>query len=163
MNIDLSEYKLVMADSIELKKGNFNAYDIEVEDDNTFYIKLDKSNVLTHNCDGYHISSLIINFFHKWFPNIIKMGKLFILNTPLVSVGVTKRKYYYSLAEFHKLSFAVKNVRYLKGLGSNDNKDWEFIFNNMNLSKIIYDKQSDKMLTIAFGTNSNLRKQWLQR
>jgi len=133
-------------------------------DDKGKKITFDKIIIATDaDPDGYHIAGLIINFFNKWFPHVIKMGKLFILNMPLISVGINKRKYYYSIEEFHKESSAMKNVRYLKGLGSNDLQDWGFIFNNLNLVKITYDKYQDKMLTIAFGNNSNLRKLWLQR
>jgi DNA gyrase subunit B len=33
-----------------------------------------------------HIASLIINMFYKWFPEVIRQGKLYILQTPLLSV-----------------------------------------------------------------------------
>ena len=35
--------------------------------------------------DGAHITSLIINLFHKWFPQVVRSGQLMILRTPLVS------------------------------------------------------------------------------
>lgn len=114
--------------------------------------------------DGHHISSLIINFIWKWFPNVIRNGKLMILKSPLVRVGQgTKRKYYYSKDEFNK---SVKNkkaedVRYLKGLGSMNSQDWEWVYRNMNLVKIVADKKANKSLQIAMGENVEERKVWL--
>ena len=111
--------------------------------------------------DGNHISSLILNFFNKWFPNVIRQGKLYKMIVPLISTeNRGKRKYYYSIDEFSKEQ-SKPNVRYLKGLGSNDLKDWEFIFNNLTLDRMSSDEYSDKILTIVFGNNVSLRKKWL--
>lgn len=110
-----------------------------------------------------HIASLIINFFYKWFPKIITSNKLFILQTPLISVDTNKvREYFYSLENFASLNKA-SNVRYLKGLGSLDLKDWRNIFSNMHLFRICADTYSDKILDIAFGSDANKRKKWLQK
>jgi DNA gyrase/topoisomerase IV subunit B len=114
--------------------------------------------------DGHHISSLIINFIWKWFPNVIRNGKLMILKSPLVRIGQgTKRKYFYSKDEFNK---SVKNkksedVRYLKGLGSMNSQDWEWVYRNMNLIKIVADKKANKSLQMAMGENAEERKLWL--
>ena len=56
-----------------------------------------------------------------------------------------------------------KNVRYLKGLGSLDLKDWEIIFKNLQLNKIINDSTTDRFLEIAFGNDARLRKKWLEK
>lgn len=114
--------------------------------------------------DGHHISSLIINFIWKWFPNVIRNGKLMILKSPLVRVGQgTKRRYFYSKDEFNR---TIKNkksedVRYLKGLGSMNSQDWEWVYRNMNLVKIVADKKANKSLQIAMGENVEERKIWL--
>jgi hypothetical protein len=80
--------------------------------------------------------------------------------------GRKDRKYFYSIEEFKKYSSSAskkpKNVRYLKGLGSNDTKDWEWIFNNMELKKFREDSQSLRFLDIAFGPSAQRRKDWLQ-
>lgn len=113
--------------------------------------------------DGAHITGLIINFFHKWFPKIILNEKLFGLNVPLLSYEENnKRKYIYNLNEF-KTDTNYKNIRYLKGLGSLDLKDWELIFKDMNLQRIINDGTTDRFLQIAFGNEANLRKKWLSK
>ena len=114
--------------------------------------------------DGHHISSLIINFIWKWFPNVIRNGKLMILKSPLMRVGQgTKRKYFYSKDEFNKSVKTKKaeDVRYLKGLGSMNSQDWEWVYRNMNLIKIVADKKANKSLQIAMGENAEERKVWL--
>lgn len=119
--------------------------------------------------DGQHITSLLINLFYRWFPYVIQKKKLATLMKPLVSCeidGRRERKYFYSLKEFEKYSATSqkkpKNVRYLKGLGSNDIKDWEWIFNNMQVMYFREDTQSMRFLDIAFGTSAQKRKDWLQ-
>lgn len=112
-----------------------------------------------------HIASLIINLFSRWFPNVIRQGKLFILQTPLLSVKENgKTKYFYSMKDFEGYNRVKKatGVRYLKGLGSLSIEDWKNVFSDMRLLKITEDSRSDKMIDIAFGSNAMLRKKWLQ-
>lgn len=112
-----------------------------------------------------HIASLVINLFFKWFPNVIRQGKLYILQTPLLSVEDNRKtKYFYSMRDFESYSRSKKpyNVRYLKGLGSLSRADWETVFSDMRLFRIAEDPKSSKMMEMAFGTNAALRKKWLQ-
>jgi DNA gyrase/topoisomerase IV subunit B len=112
-----------------------------------------------------HIASLIINLFYRWFPNVIRQGKLFILQTPLLSVDENKKKkYFFSMREFENYVKTKKpaSVRYLKGLGSLSREDWESVFSNMKLLKVTEDTKSSKMIDMAFGSNAGLRKKWLQ-
>ena len=111
-----------------------------------------------------HIASLLIHLFYTWFPKIIQHGKLFILNTPLLTTDDSKNKrtYYYSLEDFGKIN-EKKNIRYLKGLGSLSIEDWKYVFNNMYLLRIIEDSNAEKSMKIAFGDNVFLRKKWLSK
>lgn len=112
-----------------------------------------------------HIASLITNLFYKWFPNVIRQGKLYILQTPLLSVEESRKtKYFYSMRDFENYNKTKKpsNVRYLKGLGSLSRADWEHVFGDMRLFRITEDSKSSKMLEMAFGANAGLRKKWLQ-
>lgn len=114
--------------------------------------------------DGQHISSLIINFFHKWFPYIIEEGKLFKLVTPLVVCDYkNSRKYFFSSKEFIKFANNRKlsNVNYLKGLGSLSISDWEYVMSNKILFQIVKDRSSSRFLDIAFGDSTDKRKKWL--
>jgi len=117
------------------------------------------------DADGQHISSLIISFFHKWFPQIIEEKKLYRIITPLISCDVGKeRKYFYTLEEFAEFSKNARatNVKYLKGLGSLSLKDWEFVMEHKILFSIINDRSANRFLDIAFGDSSNKRKKWLE-
>ena len=113
--------------------------------------------------DGYHICSLLVNLFYRWFSHIISEGKLYILRTPLVSVGDGKnRKYYFSLEQFSQNHRTTRGVRYLKGLGSLSIEDWEWVMGNKTLQQIKEDKNSKNFIDIAFGPSSQARKKWLK-
>ena len=115
--------------------------------------------------DGQHISSLLINFFHKWFPHIVKDKRLFKIITPLVACNYGKdRRYFYSMEEFQEFSKnkKVQHLTYLKGLGSLSLEDWKYVMNNKVLFQIIPDRSAKKYLEIAFGVSSIKRKKWLQ-
>ena len=114
--------------------------------------------------DGQHISSLIISFFNRWFPEIIKAKKLYRLITPLVGCNIGKtRKYFYTLSEYNEFiaKHKVTNVSYFKGLGSLSLEDWHYIMDNKTLFQIITDSGANKYLDIAFGNDSERRKKWL--
>ena len=115
--------------------------------------------------DGQHISSLIISFFYKWFPQIIEQKRLYRIITPLVSCDSGKdRKYFFTMEEFQEFSNKSKatNVKYLKGLGSLSLKDWQYVMDNKTLFSIINDRSASKFLDIAFGDSANKRKKWLE-
>lgn len=114
--------------------------------------------------DGQHISSLIINFFYRWFPHIIENKMLYRIITPLVACDAGKeRKYFNTLEEFNEFAKTTKvsNVKYLKGLGSLSLKDWEYVMEHKTFFSIINDRSANKFLEIAFGDNTNRRKSWL--
>ncbi len=44
--------------------------------------------------DGYHISTLLLTFFFRHMPELIRQGRLFIAQPPLFRIEVGKEKYY---------------------------------------------------------------------
>jgi DNA gyrase/topoisomerase IV subunit B len=98
--------------------------------------------------DGIHITSLLVNFFYRWFPYVIRQKKLGLLVKPLVSYELEGKKgriYSHSLDQYEKVVASGKkprNVRYLKGLGSNDIQDWEWIFKNIDIQLFREDSQA---------------------
>jgi DNA gyrase/topoisomerase IV subunit B len=166
MNIDLTEYRLVQPSDIKKIKQEKIMYDIVLKKEHTFFIFLDDyTKILVHNCDGHHISSLLINLFHRWFPHVIEGGKLFKLVTPLVVCDDGKqRKYFQTLEEFESYSKDKKlsGINYLKGLGSLNENDWDYVMKNKILFQINKDRSSDKFLEIAFGESSLKRKKFLE-
>lgn len=111
-----------------------------------------------------HICPLTINFFYRWFPQVIKNNHLYILSTPLVVCNSNgDRKYFYSIDEFNEYAKhnKVTSVNYLKGLGSLNQDDWDFVMNNKVLFQVTIDSNAKKYLDIAFGDSVKKRKEWL--
>ena len=164
-DLDIKNFIMVRPDYIIEKKEEGIFYDIEVDEDHTFFIASDKKDILilSHNCDGHHITALLVNLFYKWFPWIIERKMLHFLETPLVSTGEKSKTYFYSIQDFKDASAKkrMSSVRYLKGLGSLSLDDWEFVMKNKRITNIVKDKKSGQMLEMAFGKESGPRKIWL--
>ena len=129
-NIDISQFDLVKPTSIqkiELKEP-MKLIDIEVEDNHTFFFKSDDSSyLLTHNCDGIHISSIYLGWFAKFAPWMFEKGMVCRLNTPLAIVFKDKamskiHQMFFDLNSFKKFEsendMTKYTVQYYKGLGS---------------------------------------------
>jgi DNA gyrase/topoisomerase IV subunit B len=114
--------------------------------------------------DGGHITSLLVNLFFKWFPYIIDEGRLFRLRIPLLSVGEKNKEYFFDKNEFDQYQKGKRptNIRFLKGLGSLSEDDWEIIMSNKQLLQIRRDDNSKNYLEMAFGRDSAPRKKWLR-
>ena len=77
--------------------------------------------------DGYQIRTLIITFFYRLLPSLIKMGKVYIAESPLYEI-TTKRDTYFAYNEKERLDIVVKlekeGTKYIvqrsKGLGENE-------------------------------------------
>lgn len=167
MNIDLSEYKLVKPESIVRGDGINKFYDIEVEDDHTFYIVGENDNILTHNCDGNSIAGLLINFFHKYWPDMFDRKMIWKVETPIVVAiqksKTKKKKLFYTQTEFNE--WELKNdikqydIKYKKGLAALVDDEYQDIINNPRMTLITKDDTSKESLDIWFGgKNSDLRK-----
>jgi DNA topoisomerase-2 len=77
--------------------------------------------------DGFHIKGLVMNFFHHFFPSLIKLNFLHALSTPIVkAVKGKESKIFYNLTQYedwkHKIDPNNWHIKYYKGLGTS-NKD----------------------------------------
>lgn len=166
--INLEDFTLHRIESVTRIESELETVEISLDGDHTFHLNCDNDLILTHNCDGEHIASLLVNFFYRWFPYVIRQKKLGILVKPLISYETDGRKgrnYAYSIDQYKKIVASGKktrNVRYLKGLGSNDIQDWEWIFKNIDIQLFREDSQALRYLDIAFGPSAQRRKDWLQ-
>mgnify|MGYP005988109283 FL=1 len=103
--------------------------------------------------DGMHIRLLLITFFLQFFPELIKEGHLYILETPLFRVRNKKQTYYcYSEEEkknaIEKLKGKPEITRF-KGLGEiSPNEFVHFIGDDIRLDPVMLDKEMaiDQML-----------------
>ena len=113
--------------------------------------------------DGVHIYLLIVNMMNEFWPELIELGFIHRLTTPLVIANNTE---FFSLSEYneYKESNTIKSHKYYKGLGSFTAKEFKkFLSDEKYLKQLV--KESDKcieMLDIAFDkSKADERKEWL--
>ena len=118
--------------------------------------------------DGMHIRLLLITFFLQFFPELIKEGHLYILETPLFRVRNKKQTYYcYSEEEkrnaIEKLKGKPEITRF-KGLGEiSPNEFVHFIGDDIRLDPVMLDKEMsiDQMLQLYMGKNTPGRQKFI--
>ena len=118
--------------------------------------------------DGMHIRLLLITFFLQFFPELIKEGHLYILETPLFRVRNKKEtRYCYSDEEkrtaIEKLRGKPEITRF-KGLGEiSPNEFVHFIGDDIRLDPIMLDKEMsiEEMLQFYMGKNTPDRQKFI--
>ena len=118
--------------------------------------------------DGMHIRLLLITFFIQFFPELIKDGHLYILQTPLFRVRDKKETFYcYSEKErinaISKLGDKAEITRF-KGLGEISPEEFKFfIGDQIRLEPIMFDKDvtAEKLLQFYMGKNTPDRQQFI--
>ena len=118
--------------------------------------------------DGMHIRLLLITFFLQFFPELIKEGHLYILETPLFRVRDKKETIYcYSEKEkqqaIQKLRGKPEITRF-KGLGEiSPNAFVHFIGENIRLDPVMLDKEKsiEEMLQFYMGKNTPDRQKFI--
>ena len=118
--------------------------------------------------DGMHIRLLLITFFLQFFPELIKEGHLYILQTPLYRVRNKKETYYcYSEEErnaaIEKLGGKPELTRF-KGLGEISPDEFKhFIGENIRLDPVMLDKTAtiDSLLSFYMGKNTQERQEFI--
>lgn len=117
------------------------------------------------DCDGVHISSLIINMFHSLFPSLLERPEpyLVIMRTPLVKCTVKNKttEFYSQLAFEHFRKRKNIKAKYYKGLGTSTRQEARASFGKKQLN-LVYDNNAADCLYKIFGNNSQLRKDWLE-
>lgn len=118
--------------------------------------------------DGMHIRLLMITFFLQFFPDVIKNGHLYILQTPLFRVRNKKEtRYCYSEAERIKaLNELGKNpeITRFKGLGEISPDEFKyFIGNDIRLEPVVIGKDQtiDQLLEFYMGKNTPDRQTFI--
>ncbi len=118
--------------------------------------------------DGMHIRLLLITFFLQFFPEVIKEGHLYILETPLFRVRDKKETHYcYSEAEkqgaVEKLGSKPEITRF-KGLGEiSPNEFAHFIGSDIRLDPVMLSKETsvEKLLDFYMGKNTPERQKFI--
>jgi topoisomerase-4 subunit B len=140
-----------------------HALDIEESVENLRYNKI----VIATDADvdGMHIRLLLLTFFLQFFPDVVKAGHLYILQTPLFRVR-DKKKTHYCYNEEEKKA-AIKSlsgkpeITRFKGLGEISPNEFEnFIGADIKLEPVILRKDTSiaKLLTYYMGKNTPERQ-----
>ena len=118
--------------------------------------------------DGMHIRLLIITFFLQFFPELIREGHLYIMQTPLFRVRNKKETIYcYSEQErrdaIKKLTGKPEITRF-KGLGEISPDEFKnFIGDDIRLDPVMLDKDKtiNELLTFYMGKNTPDRQEFI--
>ena len=118
--------------------------------------------------DGMHIRLLLITFFLQFFPELIKEGHLYILQTPLFRVRNKKRTFYcYSEEERVKAINELKpnpEITRFKGLGEISPDEFKnFIGEDIRLDPVMLDKEMsiESLLQFYMGKNTPNRQEFI--
>ncbi len=118
--------------------------------------------------DGMHIRLLLLTFFLQFFPDLVKAGHLFILDTPLFRVR-DKQKTFYCYSEKEKQEAIGKlrgkaEITRFKGLGEISPNEFEdFIGENIRLEPVILGEKTkiEDLLSYYMGKNTPERQEFI--
>ena len=118
--------------------------------------------------DGMHIRLLLLTFFLQFFPELVKEGHIYILETPLFRVRNKKQTFYcYSDDEkknsIQKLGKNAEITRF-KGLGEISPSEFKhFIGPEIRLAPVIFDKDAkpQDLLKYYMGKNTKDRQDFI--
>lgn len=118
--------------------------------------------------DGMHIRLLLLTFFLQFFPELVKAGHVFILETPLFRVR-NKKETIYCYDEDEKRAAVEKlgskpEITRFKGLGEISPDEFgKFIGDSIRLQPVILGKDSHltKLLEFYMGKNSPTRQEFI--
>lgn len=118
--------------------------------------------------DGMHIRLLLISFFLQFFPDLIRNGHLFILETPLFRVR-NKKDTIYCYSESEKQAAMTKlgashEITRFKGLGEISAGEFkDFIGENIRLEPVNLHHlaSSDELLAFFMGKNTPERQDFI--
>ena len=118
--------------------------------------------------DGMHIRLLLITFFLQYFPDLIKKGHVFILQTPLFRVR-NKKETLYCYSEEERLAAMAKlgvnpEITRFKGLGEISPDEFiHFIGKDIRLDQVSLKKEDAVADLLAFymGKNTSERQNFI--
>ena len=118
--------------------------------------------------DGMHIRLLLITFFLQFFPELIKEGHLYILQTPLFRVR-NKKETIYCYSDLEKIKAIDKlgkqtEITRFKGLGEISTDEFKyFIGDSIRLDPVMLDKNMtvEELLSFYMGKNTPVRQEFI--
>lgn len=138
-------------------------YDIETEVHN---LNAGIGQLKIFQCDGLHIESLVLNFFHVLFPGLLEHGFVESMKTPVARIfgkNKTSDLLFYDSNSYdeYKQTHDKFKMRFYKGLGSARVEDVPDTFGVKMLS-YKKDEEADNNMELFFSKKtSDKRKDWL--
>ena len=118
--------------------------------------------------DGMHIRLLLITFFLQFFPEIVKQGHLFVLQTPLFRVR-NKKETIYCFSEEERQAALIRvgktnEITRFKGLGEISPEEFkQFVGADMRLDPVVIGKEAlvKDLLSFYMGKNTPDRQDFI--
>lgn len=164
----LNTYGMTKKIVYENEEFNLLQAALDIEED---YEQLRYNNIVLAtdaDVDGMHIRLLMITFFLQFFPELIKEGHLYILQTPLFRVR-NKKKTIYCYSEEERIN-AIEELKpkpeitRFKGLGEISPDEFKnFIGEDIRLEPVMLDKASsiENLLEFYMGKNTPDRQEFI--
>jgi topoisomerase-4 subunit B len=142
------------------------ALDIEDDMDNLRYNKI----VIATDADvdGMHIRMLLLTFFLRFFPDLVKRNHVYVLQTPLFRVR-TKKKTRYCYSEEERRESLIElgktaEITRFKGLGEISPDEFKyFIGEDIRLEPVLLSKGAsiEEVLSFYMGKNTPSRQEFI--
>jgi topoisomerase-4 subunit B len=118
--------------------------------------------------DGMHIRLLLLTFFLQFFPDLVRQGHVYVLQTPLFRVRDKKQTFYcYSEQEKQEAILALKGkseITRFKGLGEISPDEFKnFIGEDMRIDPVVLGQEAaiSELLSFYMGKNTPDRQQYI--
>jgi len=125
--------------------------------------------------DGSHITGLIINLFHTWWPELLEIkGFIKRMKTPIIkATNKSNSKEFYTVQDYREWEKSLSNaktwnIKYYKGLGTSTAKEAKDLFKRLDQNLIKYKSNdvstTEKSILLAFEKKqADNRKDWLSQ
>ena len=144
-------------------KAMITAFGTGIHDDfDIEKLRYDKIIIMTDaDVDGAHIDTLMLTFFYRFMPRLIKEGHVYLAMPPLYKLEKNKKVWYaYSDEELNKILLEVgrdqnNRIQRYKGLGEMDPEQlWETTMNPETriLKKVVMNEESESEVDLTFTT-----------
>lgn len=109
------------------------------------------------------IYPLLLSFFYKHWKELLEEGRILFCKTPMyISTNGKETVWCYDEEEFSSKTFKGKwDHRYIKGLGSLTEEEYEKVVRQPVFDVVEIDENSEALFEMLFGDDSNPRKVWI--